>query len=120
MHLCADEAGVAGPAADGERQHEVGEARTEKGGEGDGQKNARQGQKGVHGKGGEGGIDPAAEIARKAADGEAEGERNGNHSDGDGERKARAPQQTRERVAAQLVSAGPVRGRGAFEAVRRD
>ena len=41
------------------------------------------------------------------------------HGDGDGQREARAPEQARERVAAQLVGSGPVGGGGAFEAMEQ-
>ena len=66
--LRADEARIAGPSADGEGEHEVGESGSEKSGEGDGEQDAGEGEEGVHGEGGEGGIDPAAEIAGEAAE----------------------------------------------------
>ena len=91
--LGSDEAGVAGPSANGERENEIGEAGTEKGGKGNGEEDAGQRLKGVHEKCGESGVDPSAEVAGEAADGEAERKRDGDDSNRDGERETRAPEQ---------------------------
>ena len=90
---------------------------TKEGGKGDGQQDAGQGQKGVHGEGGESDVDPAAKVAGQAAYGEAQSQRDGDDGDGDGQRKARAEQQAGEGVAAEFVGSGPVSGAGAFETV---
>ncbi len=115
--LRPDKAGVAGPSADGQSQHQVGKPWSEKCGECDGQQNAGQGEKGIHRKGGKRGIDPAAEVAGEPPTARPSAQRDGNNADGDGKRKTCAPEQARESIAAQFVGSGPVRGRRALKSV---
>ena len=71
-HLRTNQASVAGPAADCQGQYKIGEARAKKGCEGYGKQNPGEGEEGVHGKGGESDVDPTAEVASHAANGEAQ------------------------------------------------
>jgi len=64
-HLGANQSRVAGPSTNGQRQHQIDEARAEESRERDGQQNSGQRLKGVHGEGGERGVNPSAQVAGK-------------------------------------------------------
>lgn len=115
--LGADEPRIAGPSTNGESQNQVGKPGTEECGESDGQQDAGEREEGIHREGGQRGVDPAATVAGESADGQTEGERNGNDRDRDGERKSSAKKQARECIAAQFIGSSRVSRGGALEAM---
>ena len=98
--LGSDEACVADPAGDGEREDEIAEAGAEEGDEGDGEKDSGEREEGVGDVDVDDGVGDAAEEAGGAAEDEAEDERDGDDGDGDGERDAGAVEGAGEDVAA--------------------
>lgn len=59
---CANQAGEPGPASNGVGQHQISKPRPEKCGDGDGEQNAVQDKRSIHGNGGESGVDPSAGV----------------------------------------------------------
>ncbi len=118
QYLGADQAGVADPSADRERQDQVEYPGAEKGDEGDGQQDAGKGKEGVHDHDVDDAVHASAVVPGDAANDQAENERDRNHAGADQHGDARAIDDAGEHVAAELVGAQPMRRRRAGEAGR--
>ncbi len=110
--LSSNEAGVVDPTGEGESEDEIDEAGAEEGDEGDGEKYSGEGEEGVGEIDVDDGVGEATVEARDHAEDCAEDERDGDDGDGDGEGDAGAEEDTGEDVAAELVGAKEVGGRG--------
>lgn len=116
--LRPDEAGVADPGRQGERKDEVRHGGTEEGDDGDGEQDARQGEKSIAEINGEDGIEPAAVEAGERAEDQTQAEGDGHDGGGHGERDAGAEDDAGEDVAAEFVCPEGVVPGGWDEAVR--
>lgn len=110
QHLGADQAGVADPSADAERDDQIEDARAEKGHEGDGDENSGKRKECVHHDDVEETVGIAAVIAGDGAEDQAEKERSGDHAAAYEHGDASAVDGAGEDVAAELVGAEPVGG----------
>ncbi len=115
--LGADEAGVADPGRQGEREDEVRHGGAEKGDDGDGEQDAGQGEKGIAEIDGENGVKPAAVKAGEGAEDQTQGEGHGDDGGGDGERDAGAEDDAGEDVTAEFIGAEEVMRGGRQEPV---
>ena len=116
QRLGACEAGVGRPGGDRDGDDRVLDPRPQRRHEGQCQDQAREGQEHV-GDAHQHGVEPAAGIARDRADEQAD-RADDHHDQGhDGERDPRAPDDPGVDVAAELVRAQPVRGRGRLQAL---
>jgi len=114
-NLGAGETRVAGPSGDDEGEDDFADARAEEGGKGNGEKNSGKREKGVDEDDVDEAVEPATEVARHGTDGkagEACAQDNGN---ADEQGDARAEEDAGENIAAEIVGAHPVRGRGRGE-----
>ena len=114
--LGAGEAGVGRPGGDRDGDDRVVDAGAQRGDEGQGQDQAREGEEDV-GDPHQDGVEPAAGIACEGADQEADRADDDRDQGDDGERDARAPDDAGVDVAAELVGAEPVGGRGRLQAL---
>lgn len=110
--LRADQARVADPGGQGQREDEVGHGGAEEGDHGYGEQDPGQGQEGVAKIDREHRINPAAVEAGERTEEEAESEREQDDSGGNGEGDPGAEEDTGENVAAEFIGAEEVmRGR---------
>src|SRR5208282_5327721 len=116
-HLRTDQAGVADPASERQSEHQIEDAGTAEGDEGDGDENAGEGKKGIHQHDIGEAVDGAAVITGKTADDEAEQKGTGDDAAADEERNTRAPDEAGEDVAAEFIGAAPMLRGGRLEAV---
>ena len=77
--LRADQAGVAHPSSERERQNQIENPRATKGNKGDGEQNSRERKKRIHHYNIEKAIDVSAVVAGNRSDDQAEGERDCDH-----------------------------------------
>ena len=104
----ADQAGIAHPSPDGQRQHQVQQAGPQESNERNRQKNAGKGKKRIHDKDIEQRVHPAAIEAGQAAQHQAQAQRKANHAHRHHEREPRAFEDTGEDIPAELIRAEPV------------
>ena len=116
QRLRAREPRIGRPGGERDRDHRVLDARAERGGEGERQHQAREGQEDV-GDAHQHGVDPAAEISRGQPDREADRHHDDRDQGDDGQRDARAEEDARVDVAAELVGAERMRGRHRLQPV---
>ena len=106
--LSADQARVAHPSTEREREYKIEDARAAECDEGNGQQDTRKRQEGVHQHDVDEAVDDASVVAGDGTDDEAEGERHGHNATSDKHGDARAVDRTGENVAAKFVGAEPV------------
>ena len=116
QNLRADQAGIADPASEGQREDQVEDARSEKGDEGDGQQDSGERHEGVHHDDVQHAVGDAAVVAGDGAEDEAEGQRGSDDAAADQHGDPRAIDDAGEDVAAELVGAEPVRDRWSHQA----
>jgi hypothetical protein len=117
QHLGSHQARVTHPSANSQGKDQVKQPGAQKSHEGDGQKNAREGKKGIHDKDIEQRIHPSAIETGEAAENQSQGKRETNDAHGNHQREARTRENAGEDVAAELVGAKPVGMRRRSEAV---
>ena len=117
--LSANQARVADPSSERERENQIEDAGAAEGDEGNGEKDSGEREERVHQDDVDEAVDASAVVAGDGADDEAEGQRRGDNAASDQHRDACAIDDARENVAAEFVGAEPVRvrmeGRGARE-----
>src|SRR5580692_5037681 len=114
--LSADQAGVADPASQRERENKIEDAGAAEGDEGDGEKDSREREKRVHQDDVDKAVDATTVVSGDGADEEPECERGEHHAASDQHRYARTVDDARENVAPEFVGPEPVRVRWTAEA----
>src|SRR5215471_19227891 len=107
-HLAADQARVANPSAEREREHQVEDAGTAKGNERDRQQNSRERHKRVHQHDVDEAVDASTVISSDRADNQTEPERYQHDATANKHGDARSVNDAGEDVASEFVSAEPV------------
>src|SRR6185312_1349868 len=115
QHLRPDEAGIANPASEGERENQIENTRAAEGDECDGDENRWERHEGVHDHDVDETVQTSAVISCERADDETDAERCGDDRAAYEHGNLRAIDEAGEDVAAEFIGAAPVSGGGRRE-----
>ena len=118
-HLSPDQARIADPPAQRERQHQIENSRPAKRDESNGQQDSRKGEKGIHDYDVDEAINPATVIARNRAHHESQEKRARYHRAPHQHGNLCPVDQAGDDIPAQFIGAAPVHKRRARQAVRQ-